>query len=374
MVRPRLRSLRKGSLGERPGRGDALAGDRPWLPYPSGWFCVGFSRELPAGKVLTRRFMGEDVVVYRTRAGAVRAVRPYCPHLGAHLGVGGTVEGELLVCPFHRFAFAPDGACAKAPVGKPPRARLDHYPVREQHGIIYLWHGEGEPEWELPEIDHTGFGPTMSWSKEMATHPQEVMENGFDYTHLKELHGMDVLKTGSLEVEGPYLGLHLQVCVATLPVLGDIVVDQPSQLAGLGRGLTEIVLHNNGPTVRLWLLPTPIDPWRIRLNVATACELRSPSWFPAPLRRTVSGSASQAVAYVLLRRIAGVIGADESVWNHKRYEPHPRLRPQDKAIGQYRRWARQFYPPPLAMPEVPVNGSCPMPVHGPLPEEAETHQ
>jgi phenylpropionate dioxygenase-like ring-hydroxylating dioxygenase large terminal subunit len=44
---------------------------------------VGFSRELPAGKVLTRRFMGEDVVVYRTRAGAVRAVRPYCPHLAS---------------------------------------------------------------------------------------------------------------------------------------------------------------------------------------------------------------------------------------------------------------------------------------------------
>ena len=119
----------------QPVRGDVLAGDRPWLPYPSGWFCVGFSRELPAGRVITRRFMGEDVVVYRTRAGAVRAVRPYCPHLGAHLGVGGTVEGELLVCPFHRFAFDPDGVCTKVPGGRPPRARLDHYPVREQNGI-----------------------------------------------------------------------------------------------------------------------------------------------------------------------------------------------------------------------------------------------
>jgi cholesterol 7-dehydrogenase len=355
-------------------RGEVLVGDRPWLPYPSGWFCVGFSRELPAGKVLTRRFMGEDVVVYRTRAGAVRAVRPYCPHLGAHLGVGGSVEGELLVCPFHRFAFDPEGACAKVPVGKPPRARLDHYPIREQHGIIYLWHGEGEPKWELPEIDDTGFGPTVSWSKEMATHPQEVMENGFDYTHLKELHGMDVRKTGSLEVEGPYLRLHLQVCVATLPVLGDIVVDQPSQLAGLGQGMTEILLNNNGPTVRLWLLPTPIDPWQIRLSVATACELRSPQWLSAPLRRTVSGAMSQAVAYVLLQRIAGVIGEDESIWNHKKYEPHPRLGPQGKAIGQYRRWARQFYPLHPEMPEAPVDGSRPTPTHGPVPEESKARQ
>ena len=92
------------------------------LPYPNGWFCVAFADELKPGAIITRPIMGEEVVVYRTRRGTVRAVRPYCPHLGAHLGAeaGGTIEGEDIVCPFHRFAFDPTGACVRTGYGTPP--------------------------------------------------------------------------------------------------------------------------------------------------------------------------------------------------------------------------------------------------------------
>ncbi|WP_148272102.1 Rieske 2Fe-2S domain-containing protein [Saccharopolyspora spinosa] len=55
----------------------------PPLPYPNGWFCVGFSTEWLPGVVQTRPFMGEDLVIYRTRSGKLRASRPYCPHLGS---------------------------------------------------------------------------------------------------------------------------------------------------------------------------------------------------------------------------------------------------------------------------------------------------
>ncbi|MEV6419914.1 Rieske 2Fe-2S domain-containing protein [Streptomyces sp. NPDC051662] len=58
-----------------------------------------------SGKVVRRQFMGEDLVAYRTREGIVRVVDPYCPHLGAHLGFGGLVDGENIVCPFHHFAY-----------------------------------------------------------------------------------------------------------------------------------------------------------------------------------------------------------------------------------------------------------------------------
>src|SRR5205085_9813110 len=170
----------------------------------------------------------------------------------------------------HRFAFDPDGACAKVPGGKPPRARVEHHPVREQNGIVFLWHGDGKPEWALPEIDDTGFGPTMSWRRDLATHPQEILENMVDYVHLKELHGMSVHETLPLEVEGPYLRLRMRVRAATVPVLGDIVVDQPIQLAGLGWALTEVALPHGAPAVRMWVLPTPLEPWRTRLHFAAA--------------------------------------------------------------------------------------------------------
>ncbi|MFE2728293.1 Rieske 2Fe-2S domain-containing protein, partial [Kitasatospora sp. NPDC059327] len=123
------------------------------LPYPNGWFCVGPATEWKPKTVLTKPFMGQDIVVYRTARGVLRAVRPYCPHLGAHLGVGGTVDGELLVCPFHKFAFGPDGACAQTPYGQPPRASLQLVPVAQAAGFVWVWHAHdgASPSWELPD-------------------------------------------------------------------------------------------------------------------------------------------------------------------------------------------------------------------------------
>ncbi|MFF3915823.1 Rieske 2Fe-2S domain-containing protein [Streptomyces sp. NPDC001852] len=85
------------------------------LPYPSGWFCLARSRELAPGKALTRRLMGEDIVLYRTCDAWPRAVDPYCPHLGAHLGAGREVEGQNLVCPWLHLR---------------PRWHLRHHPRR----------------------------------------------------------------------------------------------------------------------------------------------------------------------------------------------------------------------------------------------------
>jgi phenylpropionate dioxygenase-like ring-hydroxylating dioxygenase large terminal subunit len=89
-------------------------------PYPNGWFVFGFSDELRPEALLSRQFMGQRVVVFRTRSGKVVASEAYCPHLGAHFGSGGRVEGELLRCPFHGFSFDDAGACGCAGRQKAP--------------------------------------------------------------------------------------------------------------------------------------------------------------------------------------------------------------------------------------------------------------
>jgi hypothetical protein len=140
----------------------------------------------------------------------------------------------------------------------------------------------------VPEVDDTGFGPIAFCSKDRPTHPQEILENMIDYTYLREPRGMDVLKTGSLEVEGPYLRMNLSVRAATLPVLGDIVATQPSQMAGLGWNLAELTLPNSNVTIRTWGLPNPIGPWRTRLNIATACAPALSTRLPSRLRPPVA--------------------------------------------------------------------------------------
>ncbi|WP_459250257.1 Rieske 2Fe-2S domain-containing protein [Streptomyces youssoufiensis] len=74
------------------------------------------------------------------RDSGLRRLRPYCPHLGAHPGHGGTVRGENLVCPCHHFRFDPEGACVRTGYGTaPPRAR----PGRIEHRRPTDWSSSG---------------------------------------------------------------------------------------------------------------------------------------------------------------------------------------------------------------------------------------
>lgn len=55
-------------------------------------------------------------------------------HLGAHLGHGGRVQGDIVICPFHGLGFNPAGECVRAPAGTtPPRAQLDLHPTIERN-------------------------------------------------------------------------------------------------------------------------------------------------------------------------------------------------------------------------------------------------
>ena len=74
------------------------------FPAPDGWFSVGRLDEL-SSPVSTVAAFGGDVVVWRESTGTYHVVDPVCPHLGAHLGVGGAVVGDRIPCPFHHWEF-----------------------------------------------------------------------------------------------------------------------------------------------------------------------------------------------------------------------------------------------------------------------------
>ncbi|KAI8431829.1 hypothetical protein MSG28_016231, partial [Choristoneura fumiferana] len=80
-------------------------------PYPNGWFALAESRDLKIGGVVSVDALGQNFAVYRGEDGVARCVDAYCPHLGANLGVGGTVSGGCIECPFHKWRFDDGGAC-----------------------------------------------------------------------------------------------------------------------------------------------------------------------------------------------------------------------------------------------------------------------
>src|SRR5262249_43219667 len=129
-------------------------------PIPNGWFQVAYSDELGPGQVLPLSYFDRELVLFRTASGEPRLLDAFCPHLGAHLGYGGKVEGECIRCPLHAWKFDGAGNCTEVPYAKkvPPKARIAAWPVREKAGLVLAWHhaGGAPPAWEVPEVPEYG--------------------------------------------------------------------------------------------------------------------------------------------------------------------------------------------------------------------------
>ena len=165
------------------------------FPMPFGWFKVAMPAEVPPGAVVSRRYFGTELVLWRGADGDVVCQEAYCPHLGAHLGVGGSVGDGCIRCPFHGWAFDETGANAEIPYAERPnrKARLRTFPVREHAGVVFAWyHPAGAaPMWELmavPEFDDPEYGDYEVHDFTIKSCLQELGENGFDYAHFQFVH------------------------------------------------------------------------------------------------------------------------------------------------------------------------------------------
>ena len=339
------------AISEGPTPADAAG--TPTLPYPSGWSALAFSDELRPGTVLTRPLAGEDVVLYRLGTGALRAVRPYCPHLGAHLGLA-KVDGDDLVCPFHLFAFGPDGKCVRTGYDtKPPRSPLAQLPVHEVNGAVFVWrHHDGRaPDWSIPEWHRIGHRPARAAAWELAGNAQEVIENSVDVGHFATLHGWRKAEMG-----GPvaYDGTRFHVSMRaheSAPLLGDFVVEV--EVDGYGLGCLHADVHTPRIGLRMctMVMPTAIAPNRMQFRQRNRVAFTEPARLPAPLARAVSRAAARLLDRAVFRSSCEFTAADFPVWHHKEYRRPPGLAPGDGPIGPFRRWALQFYPPPSGAPE-----------------------
>ncbi|MBD0734543.1 Rieske 2Fe-2S domain-containing protein [Streptomyces sp. CBMA29] len=330
------------------------AGRPPAMPYPDGWFAVAHSAELTPGTVLTRPLQGEDVVLYRLRDGAVRAVRPYCPHLGTHLGLS-DVEGDDLVCPFHRFAFGPDGTCVRTPYGAPPSsAALTRLPVHEADDAVYVWrhHDDAPPQWELPALHTLGHVPPRTTTWEISGHAQDALENAVDLGHFSALHGwrdFELTEPVSFEDRGFRVSLRVR---ERFPLLGDTALEVTLEGSGISRLHVCTAIPRIGLRTCSMILPTMIAPNRFQLRQSCRIAFSAPRALPAPLARLLTRTAPRLLSGTALRASRTFVSEDFPIWDTKQYQSPPRLAQGDGPIGPFRHWSRQFYPPTqIASPE-----------------------
>ncbi|MDG2026056.1 MAG: Rieske 2Fe-2S domain-containing protein [Acidimicrobiales bacterium] len=287
------------------------------FPIPNGWFVVEESKELAPGEHKNLYAFGKDLVLFRAESGEARLMDAYCPHLGAHMGAGGKVDGDGLRCPFHGWRFDGDGTCTDIPYAEgkaiPAKAKVRTYPIIERNRMIWAWHHleEGDPFYDVPdwpEFEDPDWQDYQTLKFDVATIVQEFSEGEFDVQHFKYVHGAPPLPGTDLEVDGTY----------RRNSNGNFTIEN------FGLGCTRISI---GDAVRIGQSLLPIDEENVSMT-----------WF-----FTMPETLGDGALKMLVDSFADGISQDIVIWENKRYEPKPLVTAVERNIRTGREWSLQFY-------------------------------
>ena len=105
--------------------------------------------------------------------------------MGASLAAG-TVDGDRLRCPLHAWEFRADGRCENV-----RSERVETFPVREAHGLLFLHTADGSSP--LPAFE--GRYRFVAGAPVFVRAPwATVISNGFDVSHLASVHRRELLE------------------------------------------------------------------------------------------------------------------------------------------------------------------------------------
>jgi 5,5'-dehydrodivanillate O-demethylase len=160
------------------------------------WVPAAAAAELTAEKpVQPLRLLGEDLVIYRDKAGRYGLVGEHCPHRRASLAFG-RVDEEGIRCPYHGWKYDATGKCLEQPAEPPgggfkDKIRHTAYPVEKLGGLLWAYLGP-EPRPLLPRWDVLAWENGKRWIEKHEIYRcnwLQPMENSVDPSHLYWLHG-----------------------------------------------------------------------------------------------------------------------------------------------------------------------------------------
>ncbi|HYC53778.1 MAG TPA: Rieske 2Fe-2S domain-containing protein [Candidatus Binatia bacterium] len=305
----------------------------PMPPYPNGWYQVAYSDELEVGAPEPLHYFGKELVIYRGEDGQARVFDAFCPHLGAHLGFGGKVEGNDIRCPFHGWRYGSDGKCNEVPYGKriPPSARLKAWEVIEKNGLIMVWHHGGgkAADWQIPDVPEYGseeWTPYVKRRWKIRAHNQEMAENSVDIAHFRYVHGTLTVPESTATTEGPCLHVNSKMKMAT--PIGEVEGGIESLSWGFGfgcvrfRGIVDTLLVTS---------VTPIDGEHVDVR------------FSFSVKKIGDAGTTRGVGKALIADIDKQMSEDIPIWENKVFLDRPMLCDGDGPIGVFRGWCKQFY-------------------------------
>lgn len=157
------------------------------------WYVIAWDHEVPRDGLFTRTVLGEPILLYRTSAGTVTALRDRCCHRLAPLS-NGRKEGDCVRCGYHGLLFDATGRCVEIPGAPtvPEKARVQSYPIEVKNKWVFVWMGEAnraDPAL-LPDnfsCDHPDWDYVPGYLH-YATPQPLICDNLLDFSHLSYVH------------------------------------------------------------------------------------------------------------------------------------------------------------------------------------------
>ncbi|MDJ1184948.1 aromatic ring-hydroxylating dioxygenase subunit alpha [Roseofilum casamattae] len=109
------------------------------------WYTIAFGKDLKPGQMLSKRLLGEPIVIGRHKDGRVFALRNICPHRGIPFSHGWVEDNDVRCC-YHGWCFnTQNGTCSEIPSLTEydgvdiSRIQVPAYPCREVQGNIWVY-------------------------------------------------------------------------------------------------------------------------------------------------------------------------------------------------------------------------------------------
>lgn len=308
----------------------------PFPAAPDGWFSVAASDEICLGEVKALRYLDRDLVAFRGEDGAVRIFDAHCPHLGAHLGVGGRVCGDGIVCPFHGWRFDGDGKVVEVPrlEGQPPRVKARVWEACERNGRIFVWYhaGGAPPQYEVTSYRDNGakWTPWRVNTYRVRIGLQDLTENIIDRSHFWTVHDMDPPDDDRFDVtfEGPSMVVDQYIKVTAVSERGFEVFARSTTC---GPGIVAVEVREGPIDMLTYITQTPVDDEITEITLHFSMVALDDE------------AATASIAKLNDEVTNAQFIQDVPIWENKIYRERPPLTRVDGPIAQYRRWFRQFY-------------------------------
>ena len=101
-------------------------------PSRTEFFQVANTSEIESGRARVVYLRGIEIALFNV-GGTYYAVDNLCPHEGGPM-VAGTIEGDSVVCPWHRWKFRLSDGCFLVN----PAVKIGTYPVKIEGNLIQI--------------------------------------------------------------------------------------------------------------------------------------------------------------------------------------------------------------------------------------------